>query len=286
MERLDKDLIASGSDDSMIKIWNITTGQLKLSFGSILNNERDQVNSMQVLNDGRLACGYEDSSIHVYDSNNNGSLIYELKSHTDSVYALAYLNDINYLASGSWDMKVKIWNLSNGELKHTFEGHLGHVDCLISVTKDLIASGSWDGSIKIWDIVNLNLKYTLGNLDHNWIITMIALNDDQIVSGSMQDIKIWNINTGKLRYTFDRSNGGPSGWVESLLLIGLKYLAVGSDDKKIRIFDLNKGIVKYTLDKTNGGHNGQVNSLISINDRLLVSGSSDGCIKVWNIFNM
>ena len=59
--------------------------------------------------------------------------------------------DNDLIASGSWDMTIKIWNIKTGECIRTLEGHNGYVRIVIKVGKDLIASGSSDKTIKIWN---------------------------------------------------------------------------------------------------------------------------------------
>lgn len=45
-----------------------------------------------------------------------------LFNHTNVTYSLAALKN-NYLASGSLDTTIKIWNIINGSLIKTLEGH-------------------------------------------------------------------------------------------------------------------------------------------------------------------
>ncbi len=57
-----------------------------------------------------------------------------------------------------------------------------------------------------------------------------------------------------MRNTFDQSNGGHFGWVESLACLENGFLASGSLDTTVKIWDVKNSILKYTFDKSNGGH--------------------------------
>jgi len=90
--RAGENLLASGSDDSTIKIWNYITGELVYTFN--------------------------------YDDN-------EQQGHNGSVLSLVSLNNKDLIASGSTDSTIKIWNVTSGQLVHTFKGHTNSVNVLL-----------------------------------------------------------------------------------------------------------------------------------------------------------
>ena len=77
--------------------------------------------------------------------------------HSKAITALAVLPNQNYLASGSEDSLIKIWDLNNfSKLKYTFgnvDGHNWTISSLISIANGgFLASSSWDSSVKVWNI--------------------------------------------------------------------------------------------------------------------------------------
>ena len=73
--------------------------------------------------------------------------------HTNAVNCICVL-DI-YLASGSTDKTIKIWDIRNGTCIDTLVGHTGQVNAIISFSEAkerLICSGSNDKSIIIWNV--------------------------------------------------------------------------------------------------------------------------------------
>ena len=68
-------------------------------------------------------------------------------------------------------------------------------------------------------------------------------------SGSFdRTVKIWNVTNGKLKYTFDESNGGHTEWVYSLASLENGYLASASRDNTVKIWDVTSGKLKNTFD--------------------------------------
>jgi len=59
-------LIASGSGDSTLKIWNVLTNNSNLSLINSLNDHSDIIQSVVLLPDGSLASASEDKTIRIW----------------------------------------------------------------------------------------------------------------------------------------------------------------------------------------------------------------------------
>lgn len=96
--------LASGSNDTTIRIWDLATGT-----SQVLTGHTDWVTTLTVLNDGRLVSGSVDRTIRLWDlSSDASSPTQVLAGHTKWITALAVLSD-GSLASGSEDGTVRIW---------------------------------------------------------------------------------------------------------------------------------------------------------------------------------
>lgn len=90
--------------------------------------------------------------------------------------------DENRLATGSLDRTVKVWNLFDGSLKLTLNGHYKGVWCLKFITKYLLCSGSFDSTIKIWNLKDATCSRTL--FSHFGPVWSLAKYEDTLVSAS------------------------------------------------------------------------------------------------------
>src|SRR5258708_40301486 len=76
-----------------------------------------------------------------------------LAGHTGAVYGAAYSPDGRYIASGSGDMTVRLWDTTTGKLAHVFTGHTGAIyGIAFSPDGRFILSGSKDQTARLWDI--------------------------------------------------------------------------------------------------------------------------------------
>lgn len=207
-------LLASGSYDTTIKLWNASYPSLPL---------------LQTLQD-------DDAG------------------HSDTVASLVFLNEERLLASGSWDGTVIVWDLENGfRLKYKFDDHALHVNVLVAIDEmSLLASGSDDFTVNVWDIVDGKLMYAFTQHTEQ-IEALTYAGDGLLVSGSFdRTINIYDLkNGGILKFTIDASinNGGIGGhtnWVTVLSslnsekkMANTRSFASGSLDNTIKIWSID-----------------------------------------------
>ena len=109
------------------------------------------------------------------------------------IYAVDFSSDSNILASGGRDRNIKIWQIYQGEILQTLEGHSSDIRQLaFSPQGDIIASASEDGTIKIWDG---KTGQQIGNLvGHLKYVNSVTFSRDgkSLATGSSDNtIRIW-----------------------------------------------------------------------------------------------
>ncbi|MFN6275813.1 MAG: protein kinase domain-containing protein [Microcystis sp.] len=202
-----------------------------------------------------------------------------LTGHSNVVWSVAYSPDGRYLASGSWDKTIKIWEVATGKQLRTLTGHSDWVNLVVySPDGRYLASGSYDKTIKIWEVATGKQLRTL-NGHSDWVKSVVYSPDGRYLASGDGDntIKIWEVATGKELRTLT----GHSDPVLSVVYSpDGRYLASGSSDETIKIWEVATGKELRTLT----GHSGTVDSLAySPDGRYLASGSSDKTIKIWEV---
>ncbi|KAF4230403.1 hypothetical protein CNMCM6457_005979 [Aspergillus fumigatiaffinis] len=267
-------LLASGSFDKTIKLWNASIGELRQT----LEGHSGSVCSVVFSPDAQLlASGSYDKTIKLWDVS-TGELRQTLEGHYALVRSLAFSPDAQLLASGSYDKTIKLWDVSTGELRQTLEDHSDSVRSVaFSPDGQLLATGSFDKTIKLWDVSTGELRQTLEG--HSDSVRSVAFSPDgQLLASGSDDktIKLWDASTGELRQTLD----GHSSLVSAVAFSpDGQLLASGSDDKTIGLWNAITGGLRQTLD----GHSGAVRSVaFSPNGQLLASVSYDNTINFWD----
>lgn len=278
----DRQTIASGATDHLIKIWNLQTGKLLHT----IQKHSGDVNCLAFSPDGKklVSASWASSRnpkknpIYLWDLSSREELR-TFSEHFGSVLSVAISPDGNNLVSGGADRTIKLWNLHTGELLSTLSDHSTSVlSVVISPDGQLLASGSSDNTIKLWNLHTGELLNTLS--DHSEPIYSVAISPNgQILVSASEDmtIKLWNLPSGKLLNTLF----GHSGSVNSISISSdSQILASGSSDKTINIWDLTTGELLDTLTE----HSQTVFSVsFSPNGQILASGSQDSTIKIWQL---
>jgi WD40 repeat protein len=205
LEWINADTIATGSADSFIKIWSISTGVTNRSIFV-----PTWVWSLQLLSNGfHLAAGLPSTTliytICIYDIN-TGNIVSTLYGHTDKVVDFSLINS-NLLASSSSDLTIRIWDLTTLTLKFNMTGHSLFVWGLKLLSSDVLASGSADATIKLWNVTSGQVIRTLAGHTGGvrWGLDVLNANEQTIVSGSSGyfSLKIWRWTTGECLNTIN-----------------------------------------------------------------------------------
>ncbi|PGH33420.1 hypothetical protein GX50_03809 [[Emmonsia] crescens] len=270
----DQRLIAFGSVDRMIRLWDWTTGILLQTF----KGHSGAVWAVTFSPDGRLiTSASEDETVKFWDRN-TGKLLRTLTGHSHWVWTLAFSPDGKVLASGSVDWTVRLWDPSTGALLGNFEGHSGAVWAVgFSPDGKTVVSASEDKTIIFWDRETGQPLQTLkGHSDR--VRAAVFSPDGKMIASASEDrtVKLWNTTTGKLLQTLE----GHLGRVRSVTFsLDNKSVASGSADRTIRLWDCRTGKALHILRE----HSNGVRAVsFSQDDKLIISASEDKVIKAWD----
>ncbi|KAJ5802641.1 uncharacterized protein N7503_005091 [Penicillium pulvis] len=258
-------LVASGSMDHTVRLWDISTGALQHT----LQGHSKWVSSVAFSPDGRLvASGSEDQTIRLWDTA-TGTLQQTLEGHSLRVDSVAFSPDSRAVASGSYG-SVRLWNTATGTPYQTLTGHSGPV--AFSPDGRLVASGSNNHTVQLWDASTCTLRHIL--IGHTIMVLSIAFspNGRLIASGSYGSVRLWDTATGALQHTF-KGHSGPVAFSPDGRLV-----ASGSNDHTVRLWNTSTGALQNILI----GHSIMVLSVAFSPDGRLVASGSYGSVRLWD----
>ncbi|KAK3364118.1 hypothetical protein B0T25DRAFT_620386 [Lasiosphaeria hispida] len=271
----DLKLVASGSYDQTVKIWDAATGACMQT----LAGHSDYVNSVTFSPDSKLvASGSADNTVKIWDVA-TGACMQTLAGHSKYVSSVTFSPDSKLVASGSADKTVNIWDAVTGACMRMLVGHSDYVKSVVfSPDSKLMASGSSDNTVKIWDVVmGVCTQMLAGHSDYVSSITFSP--DLKLMASESADktVKIWDVATG----IYTQILVGHSDYIKSIVFSpDLKLVASGSYDKTVKIWDVATGACMQTL----AGHSHHLSSVaFSPDSKLVASGSADKTVKIWDV---
>ncbi|MCT7952182.1 NB-ARC domain-containing protein [Ancylothrix sp. C2] len=190
------------------------------------------------------------------------------------------------IASCSSDRTVKIWEQSTGLCIKTLEGHTDIVQTIaFCPTGRLIASGSADRTIRLWYLtekadsrsVNLAINSVTILHGHRHQISAIAFSLDgkTLASCDGESIKIWDVESGECRYTFE---GNFTFVWRVAFCFGGKLLALG-DGKLLKVLEIESGECRCVF----AGFSSQIWAVSWNEKEKLLAANDKQMVKLWRL---
>ena len=250
----DNNTLISLSDDGDPEHWDITTGSntpiLDLNVYEFSNNV------FSISSDGsKFVTHTHKEKLKIWDTSKDKAIA-TLKGHSRfldgwrpfrnknknpqyaDVLALDFSYDGKYVASGSKNMTVRLWDTERRKKRHTLKGHKGWVTA-VAFSKDgnTVASGDTEGILRLWKTGDGN-ELAISKGHKNTIVALTFTPDGKTLASASADgtIRFWDAHSG------DEISIFATGHTESV-----KALTFSADGAFLSSATFNSTVQKYDV---------------------------------------
>ncbi len=195
----DSTILASGSEDATIILWDAGTGTKAFT----LNEHQDAVLSVAFSpTDPALVSGSADRTVRLWNAQ-AGSILHTFSGHSADVTCVNWSPDGKLVVSGSWDGSVLLFDLRTASLLRTLAQHSTAVSSLAwSPDGTMLASGSEDTNLNVCNARTSERLFSLRS--HEEAVTSVTWSPDgsKMASGSADDtVMIWDADSSRVLHT-------------------------------------------------------------------------------------
>ncbi len=252
--------------------------QGKWHFQATLPGHNGWVNSVVFTPEGLLVSGGQDGSVLVQDA--SGREVQRLQEQDQPINSVAVSPDGKFLAAGSVDGSVAIWDLSRTEVIHLLESQSGQIlDLTFSPDGEALAVGS-QKALWIWELDGGQFFRTHNISQQN--VRALAYSPDGRILATVSKTEIWLRDTGD-GGVIRRVGGHTLNVLDVAFSPDGSLLASASADGDLHLWRISGDESDLTVEYDLTLHHGDwVHALaFSPTEPILASGTFDSTIHLW-----
>lgn len=268
----DGNYLASGGDDKALYITSLTTFEVEYAY-------EDNYFALKALEFTKNNYLFVSAGSDIKQINMNNETQKVFKGNTTHIWSIDYAPERNKLTAGSYDFKIKVWDVPSESIFLTLEGHeKSTLPVAFSPDEKYIVSGSLDKTVKVWNAQTGECMKTLERHTENIYDVEFHPTGKYFASASGDHtIRLWNIETGEVVKTYA---GHEKGVLDIEFSPDGEHLFSASFDGTIILWQTRTGKKLYSFVE----HEGTINTIaISKDGNYMASGGDDKRILLWKL---
>ncbi|KAJ2920557.1 hypothetical protein H1R20_g16539, partial [Candolleomyces eurysporus] len=252
---------ATGAGDRVIKIWDLASGELKLSL-----------------------TGHISTMVKCWDLEAN-KVIRHYHGHLSGVYSLSLHPTLDVLVTAGRDASARVWDMRTKAQIHVLSGHTATVaDVKCQESDPQVITGSMDSTVRLWDLAAGKTMTTLTH--HKKSVRSLAIHPTEysFASGSAggNNIKKWKCPEGAFVFNFS----GHNAIINTLSVNAEGVFFSGGDNGTLTFWDYGTGTPFQNLDDipqpgSLEAEAGVFCSTFDLTGTRLITGGADKTIKIY-----
>jgi pleiotropic regulator 1 len=276
----DNQWFATGSADRTIKIWDLASGELRLTLTGHIMAIRGLVVSPR---HPYLFSAGEDKMVKCWDLEQN-KVVRDYHGHLSGVYSIDLHPTLDLIVTAGRDAVARVWDIRSRTPVHVLSGHKSTISTVKCQEADpQVITGSMDSTVRLWDLAAGKTMAVLTH--HKKSVRALAVHPTEFTfaSASPDNIKEWKCPEGSFIHNFHPSQ---NSIVNTLSVNSDGVLFSGGDDGSMGFYDWKSGHRFQLMDTAAlpGSITSEIAVYASTFDRTglrLITCEADKSIKVW-----